>query len=33
MAEAARPPATKDYREDRMSFDVEAGLVTGCVVG
>ena len=26
-------PATKDYREDRMSFDVEAGLVTGCVVG
>ena len=26
-------PATRDYREDRMSFDVEAGVVTKCVAG
>ena len=26
-------PTTKDYREDRMTFDVVKGVVTGCIVG
>jgi hypothetical protein len=24
---------TKDYREDRFTFDVENGIVTGCTIG
>ena len=26
-------PTTKGYREDRMTFDITGGVVTGCVVG
>ena len=33
MLDGEPQPATKDLREDRMSFDVENGVVTKCVVG
>lgn len=26
-------PTTRDYRMDRMTFEVESGIVTGCAVG